>query len=152
MSVNESFQTEDAQALLRGQPNSPVTMILQRGGKGGAPLVVTLLRAVPGGAAEPSTAPAPPVAARTFVPTRAAEPPLPPAAEPVWEPPAAVSTAQPGAMDEALGKEFKKISFLWAGKDQDPVVAALVDWKDDLLCKCLFLLWNVVAFLRVACY
>ena len=41
-------------------------------------------------------------------------------------------------MEKALSTEFRKISFLWSGEQQDPVVTALVDWKDDLLCELLF--------------
>ena len=88
--LNMSFafqpQVEDAQALLCGQPNSPVTMILQRGGKGGDPLVVTLLRAIPGGNARMTTlatAPAP------MMPVRAAPlaPPAPAVAVSSFAPP-----------------------------------------------------------------
>jgi hypothetical protein len=116
-------------------------MILQRGGKAGEPLVVTLLRAVPGGnppfsVAAPTRA-APPVAP-PHTPARAASPPLPePVAHVPMAPPqhAPVSTAAPGEMEKALSIEFKNISYLWSGGQRDPVHAALVDWKDDLLCQ-----------------
>ena len=132
-------QVEDAQGLLCGQPNSPVTMILQRGGKGGDPLVVTLLRAIPGGNARVTaieTARAP------MMPLRAAPlaPPVPSVAVSSFPPPPPrelppVSTAAPGQMEGVLSDEFKNIAFLWGGTQEDPVVKALVDWKDDLLCK-----------------
>jgi hypothetical protein len=116
-------------------------MILLRGGKSGEPLVVTLLRAVPSGnppfsVAAPSRA-APPVAT-PHTPARAASPPLPePVAHVPMAPPqnAPVSTAAQGEMEKALSTEFKNISYLWGGGQRDPVHAALVDWKDDLLCQ-----------------
>ena len=40
-------------------------------------------------------------------------------------------------MDKALSSEFRQISFLWKGKAlADPVSAALVTWKNDLLYGC----------------
>ena len=68
-------------------------------------------------------------------------PPLPEqvATVPMVPPPhVPVPTAAPGEMEKALGTEFRNISFLWSGEQQDPVVTALVDWKDDLLCESLF--------------
>jgi hypothetical protein len=38
-------------------------------------------------------------------------------------------------MEKALASEFQHLSFLWKGKEQDPSTAALIGWKDDLLCK-----------------
>ena len=123
---------------MRGPPNSPVTMILQRGGKGGEPIVVTLLRAVLGGAPVH-------VAAPTATPTRAAAPaapqpstfappaPVPAPFPPFHDPaPAAPPATDPTEMHEALCIEFKNIAFLWEEK-QNPMVSALVEWKDDLL-------------------
>lgn len=118
-----------------------MTMILLRGGKSGEPLVVTLLRAVPGGnppfsVAAPSRA-APPVAP-PHMPARASTTPLhEPVAHVSMAPPqnAPVSTTAPGEMEKALSTEFKNISYLWGGGQRDPVHAALVDWKDDLLCQ-----------------
>lgn len=133
-------QVEDAQGLLRGPPNSPVTMILQRGGKGGEPIVVTLLRAVPGGMAVHPT--------QSSMPTRASAP-LPPQAPPVRASNAeahlqptstphlsATPTSDLTEMHKALCTEFQNISFLWTDSEHpDPMVLALVEWKDDLLCK-----------------
>jgi hypothetical protein len=130
-------QVEDAQGLLRGPPNSPVTMILQRGGKGGEPIVVTLLRAVPavGRAVHPAQSPMP-TRARAPLPSQAAavgtstvEAPLPSAHVPL-------PSADPTEMRKALCAEFQNIAFLWSDREQqDPVVTALVEWKDDLLCE-----------------
>lgn len=145
-----SLQVEDAQALLFGQPNSPVTMIMQRGGKGGGPLVVTLLRAVPRDAlpmAEmPRSLPVPyPQQTAKFEEKSLRPDPLPsvlaPAPSlPTREPPALPTRELPvhtSEMDQALTEEFNNIAFLWGGREPDPVVAALVHWKDDLLCKTL---------------
>jgi len=49
--------------------------------------------------------------------------------------PASIPTLHMGsAMDQAMGSEFNQIAFLWGGREPDPVIAALVGWKDDLLC------------------
>ena len=127
-----------------------MTMIMQRGGKGGGPLVVTLLRAVPRDALPMAEMPRSlpvsyPQQTAKFEEKSLRPDPLPsvlaPAPSlPTREPPALPTRELPvhtSEMDQALTEEFNNIAFLWGGREPDPVVAALVHWKDDLLCKTL---------------
>jgi hypothetical protein len=105
---------DDVKLLLSGEPNSPVTIILQRVGQA-EPVVATLIRGRGAPVPEPSAAP---------------KPAAPPAAAPVF------SSETTAKMERSLRQEFSKINFLWGEQMQDPVAAALVSWKDELLYGC----------------
>mmetsp|Transcript_54153 Transcript_54153/g.128223 ORF Transcript_54153/g.128223 Transcript_54153/m.128223 type:complete len:845 (-) Transcript_54153:123-2657(-) len=137
---------EDVRLLLSGEPNSPVTIILQRAAQA-EPVVATLIR---GRGPRAAPAPIPPAPVARAAPSASASPPpretsppvlaaqgmaapqqhvekLPPRQEPG---PSAEASA---ALEVAMRGEFSKVDFLWGEKERDPVVVALLSWKDELL-------------------
>jgi hypothetical protein len=108
---------DEVQGMLRGDRNSPVTMIFRRGAGGaqGEQIVVTLLRAVPGGGA-----PAPrgtPQHGGAPAPHKGA----PPADVPMID-----STRE-------LKKEFAALSFLWGEPVENAVQESMAEWKKNML-------------------
>ena len=123
-------------SLFRGDPHSPVTLIYQRN-PASDPLVITLLRAILSG---DSSAPA---AASSPSPVKQQQ-------QHTSSTPSAVATravtihhehrpaqdyegVDPDDSVGMLRNEFATMSFLWGEPIKDPGVAALIDWKDELL-------------------
>ena len=105
--------SQDAQAMLSGDKNSPITMIFRRGeGHSNEQVVVTLLRAMAGGrqglhAIAPAGLPAKPVNA-------------------------ALNSDILECM-KGLRSEFKSISFLWGDTVTDAVQENMTEWKFNML-------------------
>jgi hypothetical protein len=117
--------------MLRGERNSPITMIFRRGGGAGAEqVVVTLLRAQATGAAK--------------VPMMAAANNADASSAPAEE---------RSFLDSMTGlkSEFSNLSFLWGEPIADAVHENMRDWKDNMLygtlC-CLALLPSALASFR----
>jgi len=123
-------------ALLRGEEGTPVTLIFQRSGRGGDPVVVTLIRVPAGSRTEREVKRSPPPVQQRAV---ASAPPTPsglnsaaPRTSPFKPAEPEVATAVEGPA--ALRQEFKSIAFLWGEDDKrDPIIPVLTEWKDDLL-------------------
>jgi hypothetical protein len=102
--------------MLRGERNSPITMIFRRGsGSGSEQIVVTLLRASPGGGVQQGPLSQPQVASKS--PT-------------VWSRSASASADSSMA---GLKNEFRNLSFLWGEPVNDPVQDNMNEWKLNLL-------------------
>ena len=129
-------EPSEVMGLFRGDPHSPVTLIYQRNPTSD-PLVITLLRAILSGN---SSAPA---AARSPSPVKQQQ-------QHASSTPSAVATravtihhehrpahdyedVDPEDSVGMLRNEFATMSFLWGEPINDPGVAALIDWKDELL-------------------
>lgn len=103
------------QSMLRGERNSPITMIFRRGAGGsGEQIVVTLLRAVAGGGRGPA-----PVAGGGEVKS----------------PTASFSTQDASVLQSMTGLkgEFSNLSFLWGEPISDAVQDNMSDWKLNML-------------------
>lgn len=114
----------EVQGHLKGDPHSPVTLIYQRT-PGSDPLVITLLRALgPDGTPAPAAL-SPPKGMHTTQ-TRAV---------PIHQERVQRVYDEPSPEDpvSSLRSEFATMSFLWGEPMRDPGVAALVEWKDELL-------------------
>ena len=100
------------QGFLRGERNSPITMIFRRGG-GGDQIVVTLLRAGQGGKGPASE----PQAFKSSV--------LGPS----------ISVQEKSLLDSMTGlrTEFSSLSFLWGEPVTDAVQENMLDWKLNML-------------------
>jgi len=103
-------------SMLRGERNSPITMIFRRGGGGGEQIVVTLLRAVAGGGKAPGGVAAPVKIS---------------GAAPSWH-----AAPDDQALLESmtgLKSEFSNLSFLWGEPVTDAVEENMRDWKLNML-------------------
>mmetsp|Transcript_54942 Transcript_54942/g.112178 ORF Transcript_54942/g.112178 Transcript_54942/m.112178 type:complete len:822 (+) Transcript_54942:54-2519(+) len=113
---------EEIQGMLYGERNSPVTMIFRRGNlnvPGGEQIVVTLLRAVPGGGRQPNQTPV----------TQAQAPPN------AKRIPGNTQDTNGGRLEDMsqLKRDFNSMSFLWGEPVPDPLLESMHDWKQNIL-------------------
>ena len=114
-------QLQDVQNMLRGERNSPITMIFRRGGLlGGEQIVVTLLRSILGGAKTPASAPAPAPGVASSQTSQSTVHVMQDSKEP-FEP------------VRNLKNEFRNLSFLWGEPISDAVQENMKDWKLNML-------------------
>lgn len=120
---------DEISGMLYGERNSPVTMIFRRGNlsvPGGEQIVVTLLRAVPGGGPQRRAAATPEDPHRL----QAAAPNARHAAPPPRED--RVDTQYVEEMAQ-LKRDFSAMSFLWGEPVPDPLLESMKDWKTNIL-------------------
>mmetsp|Transcript_53484 Transcript_53484/g.130671 ORF Transcript_53484/g.130671 Transcript_53484/m.130671 type:complete len:512 (+) Transcript_53484:56-1591(+) len=108
----------EVQNMLRGERNSPVTMIFRRGAE---QVVVTLLRAVP---VQPG-APAAPTQTRATATSTPVQVNVPPARP--------LDQGLPADQLNALKREYGSLSFLWGEGITDSTVNSMTDWKKSVL-------------------